>query len=378
MTHSRWSAIATHLALLLVLHFITGCAARRPAGPPSPPATEALLFATDRNPQGSGSIRNFGGDRSPALYYGTLLIDIPAGHVPGSIDPATWGGAGPASDQAALTEHDLTVQSHDQFKAQLAAAIKDNPKHEVAVFIHGFNTTFSEWAWRVAQMRHDMNFTGVTIVYSWPSVGGSGGVASYFHDEDNAYWAVDDLENFLAEVAAVAKPFPGSKVHLLAHSLGCRVLTLALEEMHYHHPERLFDQVIYAAADVDADRFRQQDFRKIRTLMGRLTLYASSHDIAIEASKRVHKDARVGEAGGVSLLVMPPVETIDASRVEGSFFGLDLFGHSYFGDCPSVLHDIAGAFAGLAPMDPRRNHKLVQKKDRWGAVYWVLPPGCRS
>ena len=73
-----------------------------------------------------------------------------------------------------------------------------------------------------------------------------------------------------------------------------------------------------------------------------MTLYASSHDEALKASKKLHEFPRAGEAGK-SLLVVKGIDTIDVSTVDSS-----LLGHSYFGDNTSVISDIQPfAHAGL-------------------------------
>ena len=88
-------------------------------------------------------------------------------------------------------------------------------------------------------------------------------------------------------------------------------------------------QVIFAAPDIDRDRFIQLA-AKFKGCAARFTLYASSRDVALLASKFVHGYPRAGEAGE-ALLVVDGVDTIDASLVDTSLVGLR---HSYFGDKP--------------------------------------------
>lgn len=55
----------------------------------------------------------------------------------------------------------------------------------------------------------------------------------------------------------------------------------------------------------------------------RFTLYASSVDKAILASKVIHKHPRAGDAD-VELVIVDSVDTVDATAVDTSFMG-----HSY-------------------------------------------------
>jgi esterase/lipase superfamily enzyme len=97
--------------------------------------------------------------------------------------------------------------------------------------------------------------------------------------------------------------------------------------------DRPLKQVVFAAPDVDADTFR----RLASDLCGRatrFTLYASSTDHALQASKAVHGYLRAGESGE-GLVVVDGVDTIDATAVDTS-----LMGHAYYGDNRSVLSDL--------------------------------------
>jgi len=66
----------------------------------------------------------------------------------------------------------------------------------------------------------------------------------------------------------------------------------------------------------------------------RLTLYASSLDKALVASRKIHRYARAGDAGD-DIVIVEGLDSIDASAVDTS-----LLGHSYFGDNRSVISDI--------------------------------------
>jgi esterase/lipase superfamily enzyme len=85
-----------------------------------------------------------------------------------------------------------------------------------------------------------------------------------------------------------------------------------------------------------------------------VTLYASSKDLALVASKKVHGYARAGDSGQ-GIIVVPGIETVDATQVDTS-----LLGHSYFADTQTVLADMfylirdgkrAGDRFGLRPVE---------------------------
>jgi len=84
--------------------------------------------------------------------------------------------------------------------------------------------------------------------------------------------------------------------------------------------------------------------RRALSAAARVTLYASSKDTALWLSRRFHGYARAGDAGD-GLIVLPYLDTVDASAVDTSFLG-----HSYFGSNRTVLSDIYSLLSGLLPV----------------------------
>ena len=122
----------------------------------------------------------------------------------------------------------------------------------------------------------------------------------------------------------------------------------------------IFDQVVLAAPDVDADTFRDEIAPALLPTSARVTLYASSHDVALEASRRVHGYARAGEAGD-GLVVVKGMDTVDVSEVSG--------GHSYIGNSGRVLDDLGAMLLRHAPREGRPDAVLRPLR---GLHYWLL------
>src|SRR6185295_495608 len=108
---------------------------------------------------------------------------------------------------------------------------------------------------------------------------------------------------------------------------GNRALGAALREidLELHERGRLFNQIVLAAPDIDADDFRNNIAPAMQRTAQRLTLYASAHDEALLASRFLHHGARAGDAGD-SLIVLNGIDTIDVTAIDRS-----LWGHSYYG-----------------------------------------------
>jgi esterase/lipase superfamily enzyme len=113
--------------------------------------------------------------------------------------------------------------------------------------------------------------------------------------------------------------------------MGNRLVCDAIKTFSYDPASRLkLNHLVLAAPDIDADTFRELA-RTLQKIAGRITLYESSKDKALMASRRLHGSPRAGEP----LLITPGVDAIDASAIDTNFLG-----HSYFSDNWPLLSDI--------------------------------------
>jgi esterase/lipase superfamily enzyme len=255
----------------------------------------------------------------------------------------------------------IVPREADAFFRELAEVVASAPRRDLFVFIHGYNVTFENAARRTAQMAYDLKFRGAPIFYSWPS---QGGLLKYTVDETNVAWSAPHLKQFLLDVA---RKSDAAAVNLIAHSMGNRALTAALRDLALELREdaRLFNQIVLAAPDVDADVFRRDIAPAIVRTGRRVTLYASSNDQALQASKQVHGYPRAGDSGD-GLVITEGIDTIDVSTVDTS-----LLGHSYYGG-DSILTDIHHVIQEALPADRR---SWLTPALREGLTYWVFQVG---
>ncbi|MEM0969746.1 MAG: alpha/beta fold hydrolase, partial [Verrucomicrobiota bacterium] len=299
-----------------------------------------VFFATDRLPTQSedpnaayGKKRN----RAGPLEYGTLRVSIPPNHRMGLVERPRWYRLEFSEDpKKHVMIRDLSVLPKNQYFELLSATSKD----EALLFIHGFNVSFAEGARRTAQIVFDLDFPGTPLYYSWPS---QGAIESYTVDEDNAEWAIPHLASFLLDVQEKTE---FQRIHVIAHSMGARLLSYALAHAKGEGFDLDLNHVILAAPDIDADVFQEQILPKIGDMAERLTMYASSGDTALQVSQRLNGNDRLGLSGSDSLRVFPGMDTVDASEVNTS-----LIGHAYYGEHTEVMGDIlALVIRGLDPI----------------------------
>lgn len=324
-----------------------------------------VFYGTDRFATGSKVPEQyFSGERSGAtsLHLGVCRVSIPPGHRRGEIEePSIWRfefQPDPNKHMVLLGRESLSQKA---FYKRMQSTLQRSRKKEVMVFVHGFNVAFKDAALRTAQLAYDLRIDGAPVLYSWPS---QASLAKYKIDETNAEWTIPHLESFLWDLS---RQSGAGSIYLIAHSMGNRPLTRALERI----AARLttpgakppFSEILLTAPDIDAEVFA--DLARIFRKTGeRVTLYASSNDRALIASKEVNGYRRAGDSGD-DIVVIPEVDTVDVSSVDTSLFGL---GHSYYGDNCSVLSDIVLLLRGRQP-PPQRG---LERKEKGGLAYWVV------
>jgi esterase/lipase superfamily enzyme len=146
--------------------------------------------------------------------------------------------------------------------------------------------------------------------------------------------------------------------------MGSRVLMNTLNRMESGKASSTsaFSRIVLAAPDIDRDVFLDLA-NQMKQQREHLTLYASSHDNALLASKGVHGTPRAGDTA-VGITVADGVDTIDVSNVDSS-----LLGHSYYGDNRSIISDLYYLIRGI-PL-PRFGLKEAAFK---GHKYWIFQP----
>jgi esterase/lipase superfamily enzyme len=328
-----------------------------PSRKPSSAAEVKVFYATDR--QAAAAPVTFGGKRGDgSLHYGICTVSIPSDHRLADIErPSIWRLEFKENPAKHFVIVSRANQDEAAFYQEVAQTVRDSGDKQAFVFIHGFNVTFDDAVYRTAQMAYDLGFSGAPILYSWPS---NGKVQDYTWDMTANDWAVPHLRGFLESVAARTG---AHTIHLIAHSMGNRLLVNALNSMEKPASPR-FRQIVLTAPDIDAATFVELA-GAVKSQASQVTLYASAHDKALLASKKLNGGPRAGDAGK-NIVVVQGIDTIDVSALKTDFLG-----HSYYGDNGSVLTDI---FKLLSTGDPPDRRSGLHKTGTAPNLYWVFSP----
>ena len=298
-----------------------------------------IFYATDRklNLSKRGVI-TFGADRSDGglLYFGRCLVSIPQDHQMGNVERPKWYRLEFRSDKAKHFVIVATlVETEDNFVAGITGAMSDDGSERTAlVFIHGFNTSFVDAIYRTAQLGYDLEYKGPLISYSWPS---QARLTAYPIDRSNIDWTQPHLKYFIEDLLPRIE---ADAIHVVAHSLGNDAIVRVLAEVTRLSSRIHIRSVVLSAPDIDRDVFVRLASALPTTADG-ITLYVSATDWALKISKRYNGHPRAGDSA-TEIVIVPDIDTIDASEVPTDFSG-----HSYFADSESVIADLYYVIRGV-------------------------------
>jgi esterase/lipase superfamily enzyme len=237
----------------------------------------------------------------------------------------------------------------------------DNGRTKAFVYIHGFNNSFDDAARRMALLSEQFKYPGVPIVLSWasaangtvrlsPQQGYTG--SGYLNDIQTVN---QSCRSFRGVLEAIVDKFGAGNVMVMGHSMGGKLLYYMLTGCPAAGGEwsadRILNDVILAAPDIDVSEFRQS-IDKARSFAKSFTIYVSANDAALKTSQElVGGRPRVGQ-GGENRFLVSGITTIDAFAVENQQSS-DLANHAYVFDTPQVKHDLSDLLHGQQDPDQR-------------------------
>lgn len=310
------------------------------------PSPVSVFYLTDRAAD-KNAPAGFGYMRGEAPSCGILQTNLPPARLPGTdgeFAKTTARNGIPCGDAKAPL---------GKFVDSIAQAAA--PCRSVLIFVHGFYTGFETASLRTAQLKHDAQFACAAIAFSWSSIGKTSG---YTIDLQSSEQAQPLLANLVQALAA-----RGLRIHIVAHSLGTRLVLQSLATLVQQHSDALGEsaigEILLFAGDISADP-QADEFQHlaamVRPFAQRLTIYAASDDAALAVARTLHGGKRrLGRependlryrAGGPHA-----IDVIDASDAPG-----DLVGHDYYGLAYEVVADMGLTLAGVTAADRAKGY----------------------
>lgn len=277
--------------------------------------------------------------------YSLQMLSVPPVHKPGNIERPSFGAENPREHFAALSRRGL---DEDAFYTAIASHVsgRTGANRDILLYVHGFNTSYDEARFRLAQIVSDARFGGLPVLYTWPA---TGSLLDYVAAKENATIARDPLSRLLRRLSEV--PSAG-RIHILAHSMGAWLAMEALREDALAGSPNLngkLGEVMLAAPDIDLSVFREQISRLDPS---HICILAASNDRALSLSRRLAGDrprlgaldlgnpedrAAIGELG---------VKAYDVSRESTGWTG-----HATYASAPLVVRMIGAQLAEARPQE---------------------------
>lgn len=290
-------------------------------------AAERILIATTRRPANEGR-ELFSGERSATVNHAAVTVTIPPVHKSGVLERPRRGD--PQPDKHFAIRDPAHLESEAAFVEAVDAAIDaSGGNRDVLVFVHGYNSGFSDSVLRFSQFAHDAGFDGATVLFSWAS---RGSAVEYLYDRESATIARDGLERTL-------RALTGSKakrIHVMAHSMGNWVAMESLRQLQIGGNPTLdgrMGEVVLASPDIDIDVFKSQ-MRRLGQPEKPYNLLISRDDRALNLSQRLAGNRpRLGNYADDADLVGLGIVVYDLTAVAAG----GSMKHGKFSDAPEIV-----------------------------------------
>lgn len=237
---------------------------------------------------------------------------------------------------------------------------------DLLFFVHGFHTDLNGALQSVCDL--EKHFISVDspikhiVFFTWPS---TNKLLRYRSDARDAelsgftlarcYQMLIDYFRtlFLGDLTSPPLAPCGNNIHLLAHSMGNRVIENMMIELNRqlgNNVTALFKEVILAAADADWQVFEEpRAFYTIGNICQRVTIYYNTRDLALlvsETTKNAYN--RLGKFGFRDWHKVPShVYSLDCSFTKDqNGMETEIVQHWYYKESPAVVKDITEVLKG--------------------------------
>jgi esterase/lipase superfamily enzyme len=341
-----------------------------------PQAEYRFYFVTNRRPaDGDGPLEErFGAERQEDLTFGYFDIKV---------DPTLGlGKLINASEWFQNREIKITaVQELDQtaFVRQLQERVRNSPHESLLVLVHGFRNTFPTALRKSAFVGHVLDIDTPLLVFDWPGNQGSS-PSGYRQASQVAKASAPDLARTLG---MTIRDIRSRRLWLIANSMGAQVVVEAFrlldQEADLSDRDTEIEDVVLTAPDVDFNEFDERFRHGLEALARQTTVYVSSNDRALLASRILNRGQRLGESTLNPRRKDSAVRVVDRDPADEGVTVVDVTPvnrtrnfHNFSLETPEFYDDV---FLRLTNAETPRSRLVYPVEAPNGTIYWVLTRG---
>ena len=255
--------------------------------------TFRFFYATNRvSADASGEVdERFSPERAEELKFGLFNTSIePSLGLGMLLDASDWF----LNEEIQLL--DVDPMDKQAFVGQLRQQIAESPYHSLLLIVHGFREAFPSALRKTAFLAHVLDINTPVVVFDWPGDQGSS-LRGYRRARRVAQESGAELAAMIDLIVREIRP---ERLWVIANSMGGQVVVDAFHlldrQAFYADAETEIENVVLTAPDVGHEEFNETFRKEITDLAENVTVYVSSNDRALLASRLINRGQRLGES----------------------------------------------------------------------------------
>ena len=254
----------------------------------------------------------------------------------------------------------------------------------LVLHVHGYATSWDRATREAVEMKQRGSYDGPLLVFSWPAhdVGitwprpGRLLSRAYWQDSARAAESAPDLARVIRDAAQAVG---AHRLVVSAHSMGAQLLSAALTDAALRDALRdaPLRALVFAAPDVDRERFRQAVVPNVTGLADRVVLYGARDDQMLRISAMVHEGRPRAGLLDASAPMPASLEVVDLTdaRDAATWFGPLVDTNHAFRRSGTGMVDLFRIVAADAPASCREAAGIARRdgEGTWHATDAPLP-----
>ncbi|WP_045221650.1 alpha/beta hydrolase [Desulfonatronum thioautotrophicum] len=335
-----------------------------------------FFFITNRElEKADGPLEDsFGTRRVDELKYGYFDVRIePALGLGMLINPTEWF----QNEEIKLKA--VRELDKEDFTEQLRTIVGTSPQRSLLVVVHGFREAFPSALRKTTFISHVLDINSPVLLFDWPGNQGSS-PSGYRRAQQLAKESANDLAGSMELTIQNIRP---ERLWLIANSMGAQVavdaLRLLVGQTGPNEKQSKIEDVILTAPDIDYDEFDEAFQAALEALVQRTTIYVSSNDRALLASRILNRTPRRGESTLDPRLSQTTLQVIDHDPNADRITIVDVTPvnrtrnfHNFSLETPEFFDDL---FLRLTNTEIPHSRLIYPVEAPHGAIYWILTRG---